>query len=106
MDLDPKYVVALQNWAENNDSVLELWLFGSRAKGTATQHSDVDIALCLIPPKGNLDWSKGNYFALGDEWQRQLEAILGRHVSLEAIEPGTQGNDEVRRTGVRLWARI
>jgi hypothetical protein len=34
------------------------------------------------------DWALGNYSALGDVWQRELETIVRRHVSLEAIVPG------------------
>ena len=50
-------------------------------------------------------WALGNYFALGDQWRAQLEAIVGRHVSLEAILPGTEYDISVRGGGVLLWAR-
>jgi hypothetical protein len=39
-------------WAQKNDSIRELWLFGSRAKGVANASSDVDIGLVLMPAKG------------------------------------------------------
>jgi hypothetical protein len=32
-----------------------------------------------------------------------LETIVGRHVSLDAIEPNTEGDACVRSTGVLLW---
>lgn len=51
------------------------------------------------------NWAMGHYFVLRSEWQRQLEAIVGRHVSLEAIIPDTDSDAYVRRTGERLWAR-
>jgi predicted nucleotidyltransferase len=35
-----------------NDSIVELWLFGSRARGDSRPDSDVDLALALIPPNG------------------------------------------------------
>jgi hypothetical protein len=38
-------------------------------------------------------------------WQRTLEAIVGRHVSLTAIVPDTPGDTEVRSTGVLLRSR-
>ena len=95
----------LCGWARKNESVRELWLFGSRAKGTSRPDSDVDLALVLIPPKGKHDWALGNYVALQSDWKCELEAIVGRHVSLEAIVPGTPGFLLVRAAGKLLWSR-
>jgi hypothetical protein len=58
-----------------------------------------------MPPIGKHDWALGSYNACGDEWQHQLEAIVGRHVSLEAIVPGTSEYASVRRDGELLWKR-
>ena len=44
----------LCQWASKNDSVRELWLFGSRAGGTSHPDSDVDIGIGLMPPTGSL----------------------------------------------------
>jgi predicted nucleotidyltransferase len=78
-------------WAQRNDSVRELWLFGSQGpKGGAHPTSDVDIGLTLMPAIGNHNWALGNFAALGDDWQSELEAIVGRHVSLEAMVPATK----------------
>jgi hypothetical protein len=38
-----------------------------------------------MPAKGNHDWAFGNYTALGDKWQAELEAIVERYVSLEIM---------------------
>jgi len=92
-------------WARKNDSVRELWLFGSRAKGEAKASSDVDIGLVLMPAKGKHDWALGNYAALGSRWRADLEAIVGRHVSLVPIVPGNEGDIVIRMTGDRLWQR-
>ncbi|WP_456734138.1 nucleotidyltransferase family protein [Bradyrhizobium sp. USDA 3364] len=54
-----EWTVALQRWAANNDNVSELWLFGSRTKGTASATSDIDIALRLMPADGKHDWALG-----------------------------------------------
>jgi predicted nucleotidyltransferase len=51
-------------WAQKNDSVQELWLFGSRAKGEARDISDVDLGMLLMPARGKHDWALGNYVAL------------------------------------------
>jgi predicted nucleotidyltransferase len=105
MDMQEDWLRCLRLWASKNDNVSELWLFGSRARGDSRRDSDVDLAIALMPPTGKHDWAAGAYFGLHTEWKRQLEAIVGRHVSLEAIVPGTDEDAAVRRSGVQLWAR-
>ena len=97
MDMKEQWLSALRAWAYANESVRQLWLFGSRAKGTVPSESDIDIALALMPPDGTHDWALGNYSDLGDTWQRELEAIVGLHVSLEAITPGNRADIQVRQ---------
>lgn len=104
MDMRDEWVRGLKSWAAANDCVRQLWLFGSRARGDA-KDSDVDLAIALMPPIGKTDWAFGMYTARGDEWQRELETIVDRHVSLEAIGTGTDADVRVRQCGVLLWAR-
>jgi predicted nucleotidyltransferase len=85
MDMKDEWLRDLTAWASKNDSVCELWLFGSRADGTSRPESDVDIGLGLAPPVGDQDWALGNFYALSAEWRREVEAIVGRHVSLQTI---------------------
>jgi predicted nucleotidyltransferase len=94
----------LRAWASKNDNVREIWLFGSRADGSSRQDSDVDIGVGLMPPIGKHNWALGNFAALGDQWQRELEAIVGRHVSLENITPDEPGTAIVKNW-VLLWRR-
>jgi len=82
MQLPEAWLQGIRAWAEANNSVREVWLFGSRARGDATEDSDVDLALALVPPQGKHDWAFGNYCAHWAQWQTELEAIVGRHVSL------------------------
>lgn len=105
MDMRDEWLCGLRSWASANQSVRELWLFGSRATGRSRPDSDVDLAVSLVPPVGQDNPALGHYTARGDEWQEQLEAIVGRHVSLEVIAPGTNEDAEVRRTGVLLRSR-
>jgi predicted nucleotidyltransferase len=100
-----EWLAGLHQWASGNVNISELWLFGSRAAGRSRPDSDVDLALALMPPTGKHDWAAGNYIALHSEWKRELEAIVGRHVSLEASEPGSDEDAMVRRTGKLLWKR-
>jgi predicted nucleotidyltransferase len=104
-DLPDEWRVKIIIWAQESNAVDELWLFGSRAMGTSRPDSDVDIAVSLMPARGDHDWALGDYLALWPMWQRTLEAIVGRHVSLTAIVPDTPSDTEVRSTGVLLWRR-
>lgn len=103
--MQPEWVRGLREWAQANDAVRQLWLFGSRARGDARDNSDVDVALALMPPDGKHDWALGAYFALETEWKQQLQAIVGRDVSIEPLVPGEDSDARVRREGVLLWAR-
>lgn len=102
--MQDEWLRGLRAWASKNDSVRQLWLFGSRADGTSHPGSDVDIGIGLMPPTGTHDWALGNYFALNREWRRELEAIVGHHVSLENITPDEPGTATVRKWKL-LWER-
>ncbi len=39
----------LGRWAETKEQIRELWIYGSRAKGTARTDSDLDIAYQISP---------------------------------------------------------
>jgi predicted nucleotidyltransferase len=105
IDLPDNWRDGLISWARGTNAVSELWLFGSRAKGTARPDSDVDIAIALMPSRGSHDWALGDYFAYANEWRLKLEQIVQRHVSFTAIVPDTPGDKEVRSTGILLWKR-
>jgi hypothetical protein len=90
-------------WAENTQAVAELWLFGSRAKGTSRPGSDVDIAISLVPSDGPEDRALGEFLAFFLEWRGTIERIVRLPVGFTAIAPGTPGDEEVRKTGNMLW---
>jgi predicted nucleotidyltransferase len=93
----------LREWAEANGNVKELWLFGSRAKGTSSLKSDADIAVSLIPAQGKHNWALGNYVDLKPQWKEQLQVIVGCKVDLCLIDAGASLDVEVRTTGKLLW---
>jgi hypothetical protein len=102
--LSPKWRSGLIDWATKNECSRELWLFGSRGpKGGATVASDVDVGLALMPAIG--DRALGAYAAMQDDWQAELETIVGRHVSLVAMLAGNAGDKEIRTTGACVWQR-
>lgn len=104
MDMQDEWLDKLRAWANGNDSVRELWLFGSRVDGTSRPESDVDIGIGLMPANGPHNWALGNFAALKDKWRSELEAIVGRHVSLENITPDEPGDACVRKWEF-LWKR-
>jgi predicted nucleotidyltransferase len=111
MDMQDDWLCGLRSWASANNSVCELWLFGSRAQGCSRPDSDVDLALALMPPTGKTDWALGAYFAAAEnKWKPQLQEIVGRDVDLEVMIPDPpEGQSDwdamVRCFGVRLWSR-
>jgi hypothetical protein len=61
-----------------------LWRLQASRCGRSREDSAVDLALAL-PPVGKHDWAMGNYFAHESKWKRQLEAIVGRDVSIAPL---------------------
>jgi hypothetical protein len=57
------------------------------------------------PKKANRDPAYGALADLGLIWQAELEEIVGRHVSLEHLTPGTDFDVKTRSTGTCLWSR-
>jgi predicted nucleotidyltransferase len=102
MDLPADSVELIRQWAARTNSVQEVWLFGSRAKGTSRPDSDIDLGIYLMPPTG--ESVAALYFAKGDAWQRELAELLRQRVSLQAVIPGCPGHEEVQ-AGRLLWTR-
>ena len=105
MDMRDEWIAALRAWAAKNECVRELWLFGSRAKGTSKAESDIDIALSLMPPDGKTNWALATYVELFDDWKAELGAAVNWPVSLVAVGPKFEMDDTVRTTGIILWRR-
>ena len=76
IDLPNDWRVKIISWAHNTNAVDEIWLFGSRAKGTSRPDSGVDIAVSLMPAKGGHDRALGDYLALSQIWRRRLKALV------------------------------
>jgi predicted nucleotidyltransferase len=105
MNMRDEWIAALRTWATNNDCVLELWLFGSRAKGASEPDSDIDIALALMPPSGKTNWALAAYVESFEDWKAELRAAVNWPVSLVAIGAKFEMDDTVRGTGIVLWRR-
>jgi hypothetical protein len=79
--------------------VVSLSLFGSAARGDATEESDIDVAVTLDPaatPRG--------FYCRLDELRERLEAALGRPVDLvpEPVEK-PRFQQEIERDRVRAF---
>ena len=59
-------------WAKANSSIRGLWLFGSRAKGTASVNSVVDVGLAFMPGRRRNDRAFQNYIAHYSNWLTEL----------------------------------
>ncbi len=82
--------------------ILEAYLFGSQARGTAQAHSDVDVAVYVDPAT---DMDRG--FGIDAEISADLMSVLGRNdvdvVMLNRADPVLY--HRVLRDGVRLLVR-
>jgi predicted nucleotidyltransferase len=65
--LSDAQLLTIREWANSTPQVRELRLFGSYARGSAHEDSDVDLAVGA---------SAGNWTALADTWERQLSESL------------------------------
>jgi len=105
LDLDPSVIETIIRWAEGHTSILEVWLFGSRASGVPKPSSDLDLAL-LLKPGGE---AMGLFVAKHREWQKQLNAVLPFKVDLRATQEGHPSYPKLLSRGYRgarrLWAR-
>ncbi|MGC9399464.1 MAG: type VII toxin-antitoxin system MntA family adenylyltransferase antitoxin [Anaerolineae bacterium] len=92
-DLLDKMIV----WAEHQDEILALYLYGSHAQGRATGLSDVDIALLVIP-----DLSKQLLWHLeGQATVRWSEVVDLRLLNLAPLP----FRYEITIHGYRFWSR-
>jgi predicted nucleotidyltransferase len=106
IDLIPKQLRAIEQWARDTTSVVEVRLFGSRARGDSTPASDVDLCITMrVARRGST--ALGRYTALADEWQQRLaESLEVHHVSLEWYPPQDPVvRVKVDREAVLLWQR-
>ena len=70
-------------WAEHNHQIIELWIYGSRVKGTAKIESDLDIAYKIsalaTEEEKNEFWEK-----VLPKWKQELQEFIPWKIHLEA----------------------
>lgn len=105
MNLTLFQIEAIRGWARHESLISEVYLFGSRAKGTATATSDTDIALRFNVANSAVT---GVFRLNGERWQNELASLTGLDISLSHLA----GNDitpkhekAVADHGVKLFSR-
>lgn len=93
INLTDSQVRAIQKWAAATPQVLEVRLFGSRAKGRARPDSDVDLAVTVGGSNGAT--VPGNYVALAKLWENHLRRTTGLDVRIKQYN--STESDRVRR---------
>jgi len=77
-------VAAIKAWADNEPLISRVIIFGSRLRQTHRPDSDLDIAVSLASPEGEmlLHWidNKGR-------WERDLSLRVGLAVDLDFAQP-------------------
>lgn len=77
----------IQAWAKSVPVINRVWIFGSRARGTETPESDLDIAIehGILP--GDTDVFTT---AIGESenWRRALQARVSLKLDLQSYIPG------------------
>ena len=81
MQLTDEQLAIIITWAKKTPEVQAVFLYGSRAKGTAKPDSDVVLALFI---KGlEATWRFAKFISHRRGWRAELEAALGLAVQLE-----------------------
>ena len=77
-----------------------VYLFGSYAKGYATEHSDIDIAV-VIPDYGDMTFDEIR-FAMRDLWQRGGDIDIRIEPCVRTMQDGSGFTKAIIETGIRV----
>jgi Predicted nucleotidyltransferases len=89
-------------WARRRESIVRLWLYGSRVRSTHSPESDLDIAFELdaLPA---VTTTQPSHAELTD-WTADLSSTVGLEVHLESIAAAST-QDAVTDHGVLIYER-
>jgi len=96
-DLQP-VADTLRMWASEETLVRRLWIYGSRARGTGSPHSDLDIAVEIHVAGDNED-SYTVFVCEAEDWRSKLDPRLVPY-TLDLKLYDTSGAREKVRRGV------
>jgi predicted nucleotidyltransferase len=90
----------IHEWAQATAEVQAVYLFGSRAKGTARPDSDLDLAISA---------SEANYLCCANDWEKQLTEAIGLRVVINQYNANTPKGEKIRRyctdSGIQIFSR-
>lgn len=92
-------IEVLKNYFRNSNDVAFAFLYGSQAKGNATQLSDVDIAVYFSPEKRSpIEFEEEAYYKGEDEIWSDMEQLLKKEVKLFVLNrvPSTVATSALR----------
>ncbi len=89
---------AIVKWAQKNHEILQVWLYGSRARGDHSPGSDIDLAVVLA---GRTKSDRDSSF-IGAEWNEG--PALSRRVHLETYDSNA-ARTGVDSDGICLFSR-
>ena len=99
---------ALLDWAQSNECIRQVWIFGSRARGEGRPDSDIDVAV-EIDPVGRDEQAQTSWMELSPGWRMVLGQALSAPLHLEwAGEVGDNSpkiTDYLRRSSVLIYRR-
>lgn len=99
--IDTNWIEALRAWADGKPQVREVYLFGSRVKGTSRVDSDLDIAVRIESAN---ETPLTTWIFEGKEWAEELDALLPVPVQLEMLdEDDTVVLPAVQEHGRRIY---
>lgn len=75
MNLSATQIGAIEDWARETNEIVEVRLFGSRAKCCAEPDSDVDLAVTILGREG--ETASGIWAFDHPEWEATLERATG-----------------------------
>src|SRR5438046_1336941 len=79
--LTEQWRAALCQWCLLRECVIQMWLYGSRARGCHRPDSDIDLAVAI---RGNeRETAYTIWFFNGEAWQQELTILLGHPVHLQ-----------------------
>jgi predicted nucleotidyltransferase len=101
-----EWIDCLAVWAPQKTEISEVWVFGSRARGTHNDNSDLDLAVGVV---GDKDMRFNIWFWDFPYWQKELQKLLPVRVDLRLLDTEIPEDDKVlpavRREGIYVFRR-
>ena len=87
--MNPEEITEILNrWAHRTSSIRRVWIFGSRAKGTSSPDSDLDVAVELIYREDEV--ALATYMFEKGGWLSELQPLFPFPLQLELLDENTE----------------